>query len=318
MAKRIRLEPAVGLNPEVAAFLEQYVPRNVSADRWELFGDFTISALSAGGPPGVASARSMVASVIRLCEYTDRLGQPMEVEVVFDPDHIESFIAVAKSKKAAAFGIDEMSDALLKRTRSDVERLGRAINPTAPWEPDRESLARTKVKPPHSLVEERDFFDAARRSRSVHHLAVVTLGFGCGLDGRWQPRITHEQVELREGIYWIHADQPDRWIPLPLRYHDDMGRVLATAPLGEPLIGGDLDSRLRTSRVTDRLSRHTPVRLEPARMRSSWFVRHINARTDLPFLLEMAGLTTMTTIWELLAYAKPVDLDVAVRRAVRA
>jgi hypothetical protein len=199
-----------------------------------------------------------------------------------------------------------------------VERIGRALNPDAGWAVERPEIRRTKVKAPHTLVDELGFFRTARNSTSIHLLAVVVLGFGCGLDGRWQPRITRNQVELRDRVYRIHADDPDRRIPLPDRYFEDMARVLAEVVGDGPLIGGDPTNRHRTSRVTERISKHSQVRLEPARMRSSWFVRHLNNRTDLQFLLEMAGLKSMTTIWDLMSYVAPLSVDTAVEKARRA
>ena len=260
----------------------------------------------------------MLNSAARLADYTDSNGQPLELDIVFEPENITAFVAFALGKGKHRWRGAPLTKPMLKRVVSDVERIGRALNPRAGWSVERPEIGRTKVKAPHTKVEELGFFRTARNSTSIHHLAVVVLGFGCGLDGRWQPRITRHQVELRSGAYWVHADEPDRWIPLPDRYFDDMARVLSEVVDDGPLIGGESTNNHRTSRVTERISKHSQVRLEPARMRSSWFVRHLNNRTDLQFLLEMAGLKSMTTIWDLMAFVTPVEETTAVKKARRA
>lgn len=318
MGKRIPLDPKADLCPDVERFLTGYRPRMVTADRWEIYGDFVLETVTAARPPSVPAARSLVASLIRLADYTERIGQQLKRKVVLDPDHIESFSQAARSSRASRLAIPALSDAMAKRIRSDCERMGLALNPRAPWEMPRAPLGRTKVKQPYSSTEEENFVYIARTSTSPHHLAVVVLGFGAGLTGHWQPRITKDDVELRGNTYWVHADNPDRWIPVLARYTDDMATVMASAPADGPLIGGEAINRQRTSRVTSRISARAGQKLVPARMRTTWFVRHINNQTDLRYLLEMAGLTSLTTIWELLPCARPVNTDVAVRKAVRA
>lgn len=318
MGKRIPLDPTAELRPDVERFLTGYRPRMVAVDRWDVYGDFVVETVAASRPPGVAAATSLVASLTRLADYTERIGQPLERKVVLDPDHIESFLEAARSSRASRFGIGQLSDDMLKRVHSDCERLGLALNPRAPWDMPRTPFNRSRVKPPYSPTEEKNFVRVARSSTSPHHLAVVVLGFGCGLTGHWQPRITAADVELRGKTYWVHADNPDRWIPVLARYTDDMAKVLATVPASGPLIGGELGHRQRTSRVTSRISSRAGQRLVPARMRSTWFVRHINNQTDVRYVLEMAGLESLTTIWELLPHARPVSTEMAARKAARA
>jgi hypothetical protein len=318
MGKRIPLDPTAELRPDVERFLTGYRPRMVAADRWDIYGDFVVETVTAARPPSVPAARSLVASLIPLTDYTERIGQPVDRKDVLDPDHISSFLEAARSPRAARLAIRPFSDEMLKRIHSDCERMGIALNPRAPWDMPRPAFHRSRVKPPYSPTEAKNFIRVARTSTSPHHLAVVVLGFGAGLTGHWQPRITKDDVELRGNTYWVHADNPDRWIPVLARYTDDMAKVLVSAPADGPLIGGEAINRQRASRVTSRISARAGQRLVPARMRTTWFVRHINHQTDLRYLLEMAGLESLTTIWELLPHARPVNTDVAARKAARA
>ncbi len=51
-------------------------------------------------------------------------------------------------------------------------------------------------------------------------------------------------------------------------------------------------------------------RLETARLRSTWLLTHLRARTPLPALMTAAGLTTVRPLEDLLHHC-PIDADAA-------
>jgi hypothetical protein len=311
------MNPTDPLTPEVEAYLDSHRSSVVDRKLWSQMESFVHDAVRAVRPSDVVLAKELTNSLTRLAAYSLRIGLPLTVSAVLDPDNITSFLNAARNPRQHHL-TGALSTAVIERISSDTRRIGRALNPKAPWPvPARRSSAHL-VKPPYTAAEESSFVGAARRSANVHQLALVVLGFGAGLDGGELRRVTTHDViaDSTSGPtrYFVRGSKPDRLVPLLERYSSDMTTVLAGLEPGEHLLGKP-ENRNRVSNLTGFLTRRQGSPLVSSRMRSTWMVRHLNNGCDLRHLVAMAGLTTAKTVWSLLGHAHPLDLAVATDKA---
>lgn len=307
--------PKAPLVPEVAAWIASYRCNKLDEATWTAMARFVRKATADVRPPSISSAQKVAASIARLAEYCLAVGVPLTVKSAFHPDNIDSCLTAARRGGAPGPWPVPLSDGQIKQISSYNKRIGRALNPRAPW-PSRVPQGKSSpVKAPLSLAEEAAFFRKARGSASVHQLALLVLGFGAGLDGRELPGICTEDVIEIDGHFWIRPSKPIRMVPLPDRYADDMRRVLAALPAGALLIGPKSSNRV--SHICESLRKGLSP-LSAAAMRSTWMVRHINNGCDIRYLAHLAGTSTGKTVWQIIEFAAPYDTAAMANKAFRA
>ncbi len=142
--------------------------------------------------------------------------------------------------------------------------------------------------------------------------AILVLGRGAGLDGSEMCHTTGTDVVCEPGAgTWVRVRRPDREreVPVLARFSDlaeDLGHARGTrclianveAPC-TPSQPGSLAGQLTRSLV-----RHGHnVRLSPEMLRKAWLVEHVAANAPIPTVLEAAGLRSLRSLENLLAYA---------------
>jgi len=285
--------PALGRH-EVAEWLVRYRPSGMAGELWDgPLGLFVRDCLVRLDSVGVASARRIATVLSGLAAWSVAEGLPLDVEVVLDPDTVERFVSVGL-----------VGDANRGTYRSVLRRIGPKLTNKAPWEPRPEPVCRRQVAEPYSPAElaalwrdaGRQSTDALRRSA----LALVALGAGAGLDGRWVTRIAPEDVTAA-GV--VVGEPAARVVPVVAEYVGAVDEFAWSCPAGEFLVGGRSLSRNRASSLAARveLAADTP-RLNCSRLRSTWLVGHLDRGTRLPELVAMAGLKGLTVLSDLLPY----------------
>ncbi len=104
-----------------------------------------------------------------------------------------------------------------------------------------------------------------------------------------------------------------------LQTHEAPLIKIARAAGSDLLIGGSTRGRRNVTRgpLDAVVGGEDLPRLETARLRSTWLLTHLQARTPLPALMTAAGLTTVRPLEDLLHHC-PIDADaarVALRKA---
>jgi hypothetical protein len=285
--------PALGRR-EVAEWLAPYRPSGVAGELWDgPLGLFVRDSIAQLDPIGVASARRTATVLSALAAWCLGEGLPLDVEVLLDPDTVERFVSVGLR-----------NDQNRGTYRSVLRRIGPRLTKRAPWEPRPEPVCRRQVTVPYSLAELAGLWrDAQRQSTSALRrsaLALVALGAGAGLDGRWVTRVAPEDVTTA-GI--AVGEPAARVVPVVAEFADSVDELAWSCPAGEFLVGGRSLSRNRASYLAARLelAADTP-RLNCSRLRSTWLVGHLDRGTRLPELVAMAGLKGLTVLSDLLPY----------------
>jgi hypothetical protein len=228
-------------------------------------------------------------------------GIPLDVERVLDPDTVERFCSTGLKKLPSRGSY-----------RATLRRLGRELTKKAPWEPRPEPMPARKVSPPYSKVQMKALRgDAARQSspsRRRATTALILLGAGAGLDGRWARKVRGTDVARAHGTVLVRVGEPRaREVPVLKEYGEEL-LLLAQEAGDEYLVGGYTTHRNRTNEIVARFEDgHNHPKLEPKRLRSTWIVTHLTLGTRLPELLAAAGTSRIETLDALLKYVPALN-----------
>ena len=290
-----------GANEEIALRVASYRPRAVDEPLWA--GDTAICAqLRLGSCPWLAGPAQLGP-----CVYSSRSplwargeGIALDRELVFDPDTVERFVAASPG-----------SDASRATYRAVLRRIGPLLTRKAPWEPRRPPVSRRQVAAPYTPAElaqlSNDASHQTTEGRCRAARALIALGAGAGLDGRWCTRVRADDVLIDGAVLLRVGDPVARVVPVLARWESDILELAATAD-NEFLVGGYSTSRNRASALT--ASFEVPPghpKLSCARLRSTWLLWHLTAGTRLPELAVAAGLRGVTVLSDLLADVPPMD-----------
>jgi hypothetical protein len=146
----------------------------------------------------------------------------------------------------------------------------------------------------------------AKRRRAA--TAVILLGAGAGLDGRWIRHVRGTAVERLEGVVVVAVGPPaPRAVPVLRPYERDLVGLAALAG-DEYLVGGHATHRNRLHKIRSAFERgHDGLELSPGRLRSTWLVHHLSSGARLPELLAAAGTSRVESLDALLEYVRPMD-----------
>jgi hypothetical protein len=197
--------------------------------------------------------------------------------------------------------------------------MGRALATGAPWEPPPDAYARTKSPAPYSTAElaliERD----CRRqgSESLRHAAraLVALGVAVGLDGRWNTKVEVAHIRHRSGLVEVRVPVPNpRLVVVRGRYAHEILELAAAAGRG-PLVGRSTNHKNAACRIANEvIIDRGRLPLVPGRLRSNWLVSQLEAGTQMPVLIEAAGLKGFGNLEDLLPFVPRVPDAIARRQ----
>lgn len=268
----------------------------------------------------ISTARRFARVLALLAAYVKGTGGTLSVREALDPRTINQFHDAEVARlKAAAKALEPEARAKAKTRaesrmatfRSCLRRIGEALNPTAPWEfaPLR---AYRHVKTPYTPEE------IAQLEAQIPHMApargrcaeaLLILGLGAGLDGRWSAKVTTDDVAgLPGGGYGVVV--AGRFVPVLAAYEARLEALLAQCAAGEFLIGGRARHADAANEAVTRLRLDARgPKLDLARLRSTWLVHHLTVGTRLPELMEAAGLETLTVLGDLTEFIAPMHPD---------
>jgi len=240
-------------------------------------------------------------------------GVPMTLERLLDGDVIERYIAV---------GMPGARDSTRATRRAILRRIARHC--ASPPQELPLPIAYRRVRPPYSPDEVEALLALASAqptpSRRRTLRAILHLGLGCGIASRDLAWVRGQDVEqLPDGSVSVTVSGGTRpRTVVALHAHETALLEISRFTGAGLLIGGSTRGRRNVTRgPLDRVVGGEDLpRLETARLRSTWLLTHLRARTPLPALMNAAGLTTVRPLEDLLHHC-PVNADAA-RVALRA
>lgn len=260
-----------------------------------------------------SNAAKYLSHLADFAAWAQAQGVPLALEVLLDPDVIERYIAV---------GMPGARDSTRATRRAILRRIARHC--ASPPQDLPLPIAYRRVRPPYSPEEARGLLALASAqptpSRRRTLRAILHLGLGCGIASRDLAWVRGQDVEqLPDGSVTVTVSGGTRpRTVVALHAHEMALLELARFTGGGLLIGGSTRGRRNVTRgPLDRVIGGEDLpRLETARLRSTWLLAHLRARTPLPALMSAAGLTTVRPLEDLVRHCT-VDVDAA-RVALRA
>lgn len=301
------------VSAEVAAWLEGYEPRSVTTSLWRgQLRDFVVPAVAKLAPATPSSAGEIARALTRISVWCMSQGTALTWDQILDPDTVERFV----SERFVSVGITE--DRCRGTYRALLRRLGPLLTSKAPWEPRPEAINRRQVAPPYSPEELDGLWRDAQHQSTPARLragqALIALGAGAGLDGRWSTRVTATDVFRRDGVVFVGVGEPvAREVPVLARWEPVVLQLAATAG-DQFLVGGHSLSRNRAGFLACKfVPAHGHPALSAPRLRSTWLVHHLTVGTRLPELARAAGLAGVTVLSDLLPNVSVMDQAEAAR-----
>jgi hypothetical protein len=282
-------------------WLQSYKPQSVDGRSWNCVRPFVVACARNLGLDQSAASLRAVRVLARLAAWALNQGLSLDVEAVLDPDTVERFIAnaVGPARSLATY-------------RSELRRLGPRLTVRAPWEPRAQPLCRRQVAPPYTGGDLRQLRAHAgaqpTQSRVLAAKALLALGAGAGLDGRWLARVGAQDVFSARGAVLVRVGEPStRAVPVLAVWEDEVLALKATAG-DQYLVGGYSTARNRAGSLAASLVVPSGCpKFSASRLRSTWLVTHLAMGTRLPELATAAGLRGVTVLSDLLEFVPALD-----------
>jgi hypothetical protein len=286
---------------QVEARIAAYHPQTIDDSTWSLVRPFVIDCVYRLPDKGWPVAIRTIRVLTQLTTWAVGQGMALDAEAVFDPDTIERFVVqgLAENSSRATY-------------RADLRRVAPLLTKDAPWEPRPTLLSRRQVAPPYISAELGLLSADGTRQRTPQRRraarALIALGAGVGLDGRWVSRVRARDVVVDGDTVLVWVGTPSaRTVPVLHPWEDEVAELAATAG-HEFLVGGYSTSRNRPSSLIARLE--VPPghpRLSLPRLRSTWLLWHLTTGTRLPELAAAAGLQGVAMLSDLLQFVPPLS-----------
>ena len=245
-----------------------------------------------------------------IVKWATAQGLPLDREAILDPAVVERFCEVALS--------NGNSRATL---RSDLRYMAPLLTKSAPWEPRPVAMSKRQLAPPYGAGEvevlKHDSLDQPTPTRRRAARALLALGLGAGLDGRWLAQVGPEDVTCVDGVVEIAVGEPaPRRVVVLAEWENEVLDLAETAGDG-CLIGTRSTARNRVADLAKSLS--CPAghpRLNTGRLRSTWLLAHLSAGTRVTELCQAAGLQSLLVLSDLMVFVEPLD-DAAAKTQLR-
>ena len=292
------------------AWLKDYRPHQIGKQRWTGdVGEFVRTQIARITTLDSDVVRRYARVLAYLADFCVDDGTTLDVEQVLDPDTVDRFIAAKQKKKGQTNGIP---DSTAGTWRSDLRRLGPALTTKAAWEPSLKRISRPRLAPPYLQDEVVKIVRDAPRQLTPElrraARAIVALGLGAGLDGRWNYRIRCDHIDGTGPVTVSVPDPAKRIVVVRKQFEADL---LQLASNGDgPLIGSHRVSKNTSSELAARLViARGNIRLTSSRLRSTWLLAHLDAGTPPNVLIKAAGLKTFGSTGDLIPYMRPVTAE---------
>lgn len=293
----------------VAKKIDSFVPK-IASDDWAVIGDFVREVVRDAEPDRYETAGSWLSLVAALTLWSWKVEcLDLERDVILEPANIFAYIEQrdAKNDKAQA------------TARSILLRISaRVIGPNAGATEDRRTYRKDTGRTPYTSAEKiglRSYMNGqATEHRRRNVRVIVALGAGAGLTAVDLMQIyPGHVVDDGDKILVNVPGKRARTVPLIADWDDLLREALAEAEPGMPFVLSTRGKFRYGNAIADFLYTCNGEGTRPhcQRLRSTWFVDHLNARTPIKVLLAAAGVTEVSTLQRYLKFVAPVDADVA-------
>ena len=291
----------------VAKKIESYTPKVDPAD-WAHIETFVREAVRDAEPDRYSTAQPWLSCVAQLVMWSWKVEcLPLDRAVVFEPANIFAFVEQRT-------GLKDASQATTRAILLNIST--RLLGENAGATEDRRTYANRAGRTPYSAAEKialRSFIrgqGTAHRRRNVR--VIIALGAGAGLTAVDLMVLKPEHIEDQGDKILIHVPgSKARTVPLIAEWEDLLRDSLVSADPAMPLVLSTRGKFRYGNAIADFLYSCNDAGVRPhcQRLRSTWFVDHLNAGTPVNVLLAAAGVTEVSTLGRYLKFLAPIGVE---------
>ena len=304
IAKHHQDPPAPAIDPDIAAYIDSYTPRNVDEDVWEQVRPFVVDTIRRYGPERLESGRQRLTALAAYAVWAHERGLEITRDRLLNLELIETFATSADLGRSASANYRS-------RLRGITRRLTATHRPTSPGHTHKAVKAPYTAREVAAIVRIATTQPSATIGRQLQ--ACVGLGLGAGIDSVDLKQLRGRHVTDR-GSNGIEVTVPEGrartvWVYTP--YEQLVRAGVDGVRQGSLLIGEKATRRNVAAKVFDNahILGDAP-HFEQSRMRTTWLAQLLVDGVPLPVLMDAAGLTGARTLTDLLPYVS-VNTDPA-------
>lgn len=296
---------------EARLILDKYTPRGIDLEVWEEIGPFVRDAALATAPQSAYSAHRLAVVITSFVVWTCHLrGLPQDAALVFRRSTIQRYIE--HQRRAGT-----LTEGTLRNYRAMLYRVQEVLvpNPALPPSP---SLNKRSTVDPYTDAEVqliRWWATGQNTELKVRKaMAMASLCLGAGLRAIEVINLTSADVQADDAGILIHT--AGREVPLLADWESSLLHVLE--PLDPAALVFGPATRKSTRNVLSGFVETTSGSVRPRsdRMRATWLVTQLRARTDIRALMRAAGISKFENLAEYLKFTPELD-TVEYRQALR-
>lgn len=288
------------LTADLEAVIDGYEPAGLDANIWAGVADEVRSWVRAAAPSHRRRALQLLYAAAHLAAWCRSQAIAVGASTSLRHSTIERFCLAAERDK-------RLSSTSRSTIRSRLRCIA-AANAVPGNPPPSPPIPRQSVRPPYSPGEVEAYFALARaqssRTRRQRLLVLLCGALGGGLGTEDFRQLRGEDVaQLPDGTVTIEVRgrRPRRVIVLDC-YASEL-LTLAEESGAELMLGGKADRRSVTTGILSRIEGGLDLpRLDPARLRSTWVVEHLERGVRLDVLMAAAGMQSPTTLADLVKH----------------
>jgi integrase len=292
-----------------------YRPRNISAERWERIRVFVEDATAIAAPRCAYTQERLLVICGRFIDWAvNEAGLPQRADVLFRQEVIQRYIQHPRLNLTAT---------TRRNYRSTLMRVSEVVLPDAPAIGFKPLSAKDSMRPyTEREVSQLESWARNQKSAERKRSAMVLLALGVG-GGFWASEILQARKEDflfdDDGVLATVRGTKARIVPLLVKWEPWLRHALADLS-DRDFVFGDPARQGTRNVVNEFIQRvgHSPNMPTPQtnRMRATWLVTHLAARTDMRALMRAGGVEKFENLAKLLRFTPELD-TVEYRRHLR-
>lgn len=309
------------LPAEVQAAMRVYRPHRLSDSQWAQVREPVLALIPLAQPPSVEAFHKQMVPLVQFAVWTLEAGFSLDVETMVTAERVETFREVRHAEVIA--GLAPLSKTSINDYVSRLRMMGPKLNPNGGWPPRAGRIpggVAKGLRAPYTDAEITRFAgEVATMPASPRRdlaTALLALGLGFGPTPGEMAAMTAANLEYdRDGLWACVDGSRARRVPVAQPWADHLQALAARYPSGPFIRKANHKNALGEACRSLRLGRqHGP--LSPMRLRITWMVDRLRAGADARKMCQWAGLTTLSSIPELVEYLPEPD-PVALMAAMR-
>ena len=282
--------------------MNEYTPR-IGAERWTEIGPFVRDTVSVAAPVSSYTAHRLLLATTHYVNWCRVSGLPLNAKVLFQRATIEHYVRG---------NLNHLGEGTLRNYRSMLLRISEALFPETTPKAMRPLNARGGVDPypVNELNILRNWANGQNtEGKRQKARAMLCLCAGAGLRAIEVAELCGHDVTVDETgiLITIRSTDSTRFVPMLAEWEPLMRRALEGVGEADPVFG--MPGRTTYKNLLSGFVENTvgTVRPRSDRLRATWIVTHLRARTDMRALMEAAAVSKFENLARYLSFVPELD-----------